>query len=238
MKQIDVKKRVLAANDEAATSLRRRFADVGTLVLDLISSPGSGKTSLLEVTARRLDGALRLGAVVGDITTELDADRLRAAGLPAHQISTAGACHLDARMIVEALRKAPFGDVDVLFIENVGNLICPTAYDLGEDHKVALLSVTEGADKPFKYPGIFSKAAISVITKTDLLEHTTFDRNAAIGQIRTLNPDARVYETSIHGEGLEAWCGAIQEMLKTKRDGTLVTQRAANRLRPQRDQEL
>ena len=213
-----VKKRILAANDEAARANRAGFTAAGTLVLNLISSPGSGKTTLLAETARRLDPGLRLGAIVGDVATELDAGRLREAGLPAWQIVTGGSCHLDARMLADALPKAGLGQLDLLFVENVGNLVCPTSYDLGEDFKVALVSTTEGHDKPFKYPGIFSRADVTLITKLDLAPHVRFDLAAAREQVLTLRPGATVLEVSAQtGQGMESWCALLLERLEAKR---------------------
>jgi hydrogenase nickel incorporation protein HypB len=200
---IGVHKRVLSANDEQAALLRAGFARAGTLVVNMISSPGSGKTTLLEQLARRLPATLRCAVLEGDVATELDADRLRALGVPAHQILTGGACHLDARQIGKALDIAAFGPHELLVIENVGNLICPTAYDLGEDFKIALLSVAEGADKPFKYPAIFARAAVTVITKADLLPYVRFDLDAVRRQVAALNPAAQLVVTSsVSGAGL------------------------------------
>jgi hydrogenase nickel incorporation protein HypB len=216
MNTIDVRARILADNQAAAARVRARFA--ATLVVNLISAPGSGKTTLLERTAARLAARLRLGAIVGDIATERDAERLRRAAIPAHQIETGGACHLDARQIQDALERAAFPELDVLFLENVGNLICPTAYDLGEDFKVVLLSVAEGEDKPFKYPGIFSRAEVALITKTDLLPHVPFRLEQVRAEIRTLRPGGRILEVSaLRGEGLDAWCGLIHERFEAKR---------------------
>ena len=218
MTELDVRQRILAANEAAAAGVRSRFRADGTLVVNLISSPGSGKTTLLEATVARLKGTLRLAAIDGDIATERDADRLRAAGIPAKQILTGGACHLDARQVETALAEAAFPAVDVMLIENVGNLICPTSYDLGEDHKVALLSVTEGDDKPFKYPAIFSRAGITVITKVDLLPHVEFDLAVVREQVRVLNPTGRLLVTSARsGEGMAEWCGLLEELLAAKR---------------------
>jgi hydrogenase nickel incorporation protein HypB len=214
MTTIDARQRILQDNEAAAARLRARFERTGTLAINLISSPGSGKTALLEATARRLAGRVRMAAVVGDVATELDAERLRAAGLRAEQIVTQGACHLDARMVDGALAGAGFGEVDLFLIENVGNLVCPTSYDLGERFKVALCSVTEGADKPFKYPGIFAKAAVTLITKSDLLPHVRFDLAAVEGQVRALNPDAEVLLCSAHdGTGLDAWCALLERRI-------------------------
>ena len=210
-KVVTVRQRALAANDELARQLRERFAASGTLVVNLISSPGSGKTTLLEATVRKLSPKLRCAVLEGDVATERDAERIRAAGVPAHQILTGGACHLDARQIVAALDEARFIDPDVLFIENVGNLICPTSYDLGEDFKVALLSVTEGDDKPFKYPAIFARAAVTVISKVDLLPYVPFNMEEVTEELRTLNPKGVVLQTSsTTGEGLEGWTGLIE----------------------------
>jgi len=218
MDRVEFRKRIMAANDAAAAALRPRFEGVGTLVVDVVSSPGAGKTSLLEATARHCAERLRLGAIVGDIATELDADRLRSAGMPAHQIVTGGACHLDARMVTDALDVTDLLPLDMLFIENVGNLVCPASYDLGEDFKVALLSVTEGDDKPFKYPGIFARASVTLITKTDLLGMAPFDLEKAAQQIQTLNPEARVIPTSIAtGAGMETWWELLANELEAKR---------------------
>ena len=223
MTEIDVRQKVLAANAAAAQALREAFDASATLVVNLISSPGSGKTTLLEATARALKERLRLGALDGDIATERDALRLERAGIPARQILTGGACHLDARQVEKALgEEARLAALDVLFIENVGNLICPTSYDLGEDFKVALLSVVEGDDKPFKYPAIFSRAAVTVVTKADLLPHVDFDLEAVRRQVATLNPAGRWLVTSARtGEGMEAWFALLAEELSGKRSRRL-----------------
>ena len=220
MTQVDVRQKVLADNAAAAAALRARFAASRTLVLNLISSPGSGKTTLLEATVRALAGKLRLGAIEGDIATERDADRLRKLGIPAHQILTGGGCHLDARQVRGALEQHDLGPLDVLFIENVGNLVCPTSYDLGEDFKVALLSVTEGEDKPFKYPGIFSAAEVTVVTKADLLPHVPFRLDEVRGQVAALRPGGALLVTSATtGEGIAGWCVLLEERLARKRAG-------------------
>jgi hydrogenase nickel incorporation protein HypB len=215
---VDVRARVLAANEEAAARLRADFAAGGALVVNLISSPGSGKTTLLEATVRMLGPRLRLAGIEGDIATERDADRLRALGIPAVQILTGGACHLDARQVGKAMAEHRFPAFDVLFIENVGNLICPTSYDLGEDFKVALLSVAEGDDKPFKYPAIFARAEVTLITKIDLLPHVTFDLESVRGQLATLAPEGKVLVTSARtGEGIDDWCALLEQRLAAKR---------------------
>jgi len=220
MTQVDVKQKVLAANMEAAAQLREGFARSRTLVVNLISSPGSGKTTFLERTVADLRQKLSLGGLEGDVATERDAERLRRQGIPARQILTGGSCHLDARQVRQALEdeKGALSSLDVLFIENVGNLICPTSYDLGEDFKVVLLSTAEGDDKPFKYPAIFSKARVTVLTKLDLLPHVDFDVAAVKSQVSTLNPEARFLELSARtGEGMDGWCGLLEGELARKR---------------------
>jgi hydrogenase nickel incorporation protein HypB len=159
-----------------------------------------------------------MAVLEGDVATERDAERIRALGIPARQILTGGACHLDARQVRGALEEEGWSGLDLLFIENVGNLICPTSYDLGEDLKVALLSVTEGDDKPFKYPGIFSRAEVTVITKVDLLPHVPFDLEAVRAQVATLNPEGVFLTTSSRtGEGMDAWLALLEERLAAKR---------------------
>ena len=219
MKQVvTVKRRALAANEERAERLRSRFAASKTLVVNLISSPGSGKTSLLEATVQALDGTLRCAVIEGDVATENDADRIRALGVPAHQILTSGACHLDARLVEEGLAESGIPEVDILFIENVGNLICPTTYDLGEDFKVVVLSVTEGDDKPVKYPAIFSRAEVAVISKSDLLPYVPFDLEVVKEQIASLNPTGEILVLSaLKSDGIDDWIGLLRARLDDKR---------------------
>ena len=220
MTEIDVRQKILAANAAAAAGLRNAFAESGTLVVNLISSPGSGKTTLLDATARALKERFRLGALDGDIATERDAERLRLSGIPARQILTGGACHLDARQVEKALSEEGrrLSDLDLLFIENVGNLICPTSYDLGEDFKVALLSVVEGDDKPFKYPAIFARAAVTVVTKSDLLPHVDFDLAAVRDQVAALNPSGRFLVVSARtGVGIRSWFELLEAEVAVKR---------------------
>jgi hydrogenase nickel incorporation protein HypB len=215
---VTIRRRVLQASEERAQALRRGFAGSGTLVVNIISSPGSGKTTLLEATLRRLTAGHRCAVIEGDVATERDADRIRALGVPAQQILTGGACHLDARQIETALGVVRLLPADILFIENVGNLICPTTDDLGEDFKVALLSVTEGDDKPFKYPAIFARAEVTVISKIDLLPHLAFDLAAVEVQLRSLNPGAAILRTSATtGDGIEGWCELLVKRLSEKR---------------------
>jgi hydrogenase nickel incorporation protein HypB len=212
----DARQQILAANHAAAATLRERFASAGTLVVNLISSPGSGKTTLLATLANKLTGRVRMAAVVGDIATEIDADRLRAAGLRSYQIVTGGSCHLDARMLDKALDVAAFGQLDLLFVENVGNLVCPANYDLGESYKIVLLSVTEGADKPFKYPGIFSKADVAVLTKMDLLPYVPFDLDVVTEQITTLRPGVRIVRaSSTVGTGIDELADLLVQQVES-----------------------
>ncbi len=216
-KIVSVRRKALAASEEHASKLRAEFADSGTLVLNLISSPGSGKTTLLETTVGRMAESYKMAVIEGDVATERDADRIRAMGVPAHQVLTSGACHLDARQIETALESTDLLPAEILFIENVGNLICPTTYDLGEDFKVALLSVTEGDDKPIKYPAIFSRAEVTVITKSDLLPYVPFDLETVTGHISSLNPAGVILVvSSTTGEGIDSWCDLIASRFEAK----------------------
>jgi len=217
-KIVSIRRKALAASEKHAAKLRERFSESGTLVLNMISSPGSGKTTLLEATVGRLAGSTRMAVIEGDVATERDADRIRALGVPAHQVLTGGGCHLDARQIESALETADLLPTDILFIENVGNLICPTTYDLGEDFKIALLSVTEGDDKPLKYPAIFSRADVTVITKSDLLPHVPFDLHAVKDYVSSLNPTGVIHVvSSTTGEGIDEWCELLLVRLEAKR---------------------
>ena len=220
MATIKVQKSVMEANNERAAELRKSWHDRGLTVLNLISSPGSGKTMLLEKTLAALKGQLRIGVLVGDVQTENDAMRLSAYGFPVKQIITNGTCHLESHMIEKHLPYVDDDHLDLLIIENVGNLICPSSYDLGEDAKVALLSTTEGEDKPLKYPGIFRRAQAAVLTKIDLLPYVDFDvektwRN--IEQIHASLPFIKV--SSRTGEGLNDWLDWILRQVAGKRKG-------------------
>jgi hydrogenase nickel incorporation protein HypB len=217
--RVEVRQNVLKENDRIAGTLREAFEARQILCLNLISSPGAGKTSILEGTLEALRATpLRVAVVTGDIQTERDADRLRGYGFPALQITTGGTCHLDASMVQRSLNGLPLDGLDVLFIENVGNLVCPASYDLGEDAKVVVLSVAEGDDKPLKYPGIFRRARLMLLHKIDLLPHTRFNRDAAVADARRVNPEIEVVETSCVAEpGLGAWIRWIEERLADKR---------------------
>ncbi|MGD8700735.1 MAG: hydrogenase nickel incorporation protein HypB, partial [Gemmatimonadales bacterium] len=183
-----------------------------------ISSPGSGKTTLLERTVDALRSELRLAVVAGDVQTRNDADRLIRHGIPVEAIETGGGCHLDARQVARALESMSLSDLDLLFIENVGNLVCPSSFDLGESMKVVLMSVTEGEDKPLKYPAAFRRARVLVMTKVDLVPHLEFEVDTAIENARSINPDLEVFTTSSRtGEGLEAWTGWLAEQVSAQR---------------------
>ncbi|HWT66154.1 MAG TPA: hydrogenase nickel incorporation protein HypB [Terracidiphilus sp.] len=204
---VELRQGVLKKNDELARKLRERFNAAGVLVLNLVSSPGTGKTAFLERTLRELhQSGARVAALVGDLETDNDARRLAASGAPVRQINTHGICHLDAEMIDKHLDGWNLADLDYLFIENVGNLVCPSSYDLGERIRVALLSVTEGEDKPLKYPTLFNSADAAIITKIDIAEAVGFDRAAALQSIDQIRPGIRVFETSARsGAGMDTW---------------------------------
>ncbi len=225
--RVEVRQNVLKENDRIAGELRDELASRRILCLNLISSPGAGKTSILEDTLKAMGTRGRSVAVLtGDIQTERDAERLRRYGFPALQITTGGTCHLDASMIRRALADVSLDGLDVLFIENVGNLVCPASYDLGEDTKVVVLSVAEGDDKPLKYPGIFRRARLMLLHKIDLLPYTRFDRDAAKADARRVNPEIEVLETSCAGEpGLQQWLDWIEERVAEKKERGVVGSR-------------
>src|SRR5208283_2214123 len=199
-------------NDRIAAELRGRFLEHGVLCLNLISSPGSGKTSLLERTLETLPRHDRVAVLTGDIQTENDADRLKRFHFPVKQITTGGTCHLDARMIEKHLGDWKLEDLDLLIVENVGNLVCPSSYDLGEDAKIVLLSTSEGEDKPLKYPSIFFKSELMVLTKIDLLPYVPFSADLAKENARRVHPGIEILElSSTTGEGLDRWMEWLQE---------------------------
>jgi hydrogenase nickel incorporation protein HypB len=204
---VELRRGILKKNDELAAGLRNRYTSAGVLVLNLVSSPGTGKTAFLELTLKALRARnARVAALVGDLETDNDARRLASSGAPVRQINTHGICHLDAEMIDKHLDGWQLGDLDYLFIENVGNLVCPSSYDLGERVRVALLSVTEGEDKPLKYPTLFNSADAAVITKIDLAVPCGFDRELALKNINEIRPGIRIFETSAKtGAGMEEW---------------------------------
>jgi hydrogenase nickel incorporation protein HypB len=201
-----LEKKVLSENQRLAAELRERFARAGTLVVNLISSPGSGKTRLLERTLESLPDGVRAAVLTGDIQTDADATRLARFGFPVRQITTGGTCHLDAKMIDRHLEGWDLDALDILFIENVGNLVCPSSYDLGEEAKIVLLSVTEGEEKPLKYPSIFFKSKLILITKIDLLPYVPFDYELARANARSVNAEADIVGVSCQTDtGLREW---------------------------------
>ncbi len=203
---------VLAKNDRLAASNRALFEREGVFVLNLVSSPGSGKTTLLERTLRDLKGTCRCAVVEGDQQTDNDARRIAATGVPVRQVNTGAGCHLDAHMVGHAVEEFDLPGLDLLFIENVGNLVCPAAFDLGEDHKVVVLSVTEGEDKPLKYPAMFHHADLMLLNKIDLLPHVEFDVERCKAFARRVNPGIRILEISAKtGQGMDAWYAWLQQ---------------------------
>ncbi len=202
---VELHEKILAGNDRTAAHNRAHFREAGVLALNLMGSPGSGKTAVLEATARLLPG-LRLGAVSADLATDNDARRLERAGIPARAITTGQACHLDAAMVHRSLHGFPWQALDLFFIENVGNLVCPAIYDLGQEANVVALSVTEGEDKPLKYPVMFQKADLVLLTKADLLPHLDVEVDRIRDALARVLPDPRVLLLSARtGEGMEAW---------------------------------
>jgi hydrogenase nickel incorporation protein HypB len=209
---VEVHDRILAGNDRTAGHNREHFSQKRVFAVNLMGSPGSGKTAILEATARRLGGRARIGAVAGDLETDRDAQRLRAAGIPSVAITTGSACHLDAKLVHRALHDFPWQDLDLLFIENVGNLVCPAIYDLGQAANVVALSVTEGEDKPLKYPVMFRVADLVLLTKTDLLPHLSDYRLDAVRDaLARVNPvPALLLISARTGEGLSDWIAWLE----------------------------
>ena len=210
-RRISLEQDILAKNAEFAAGNRRLFADRGMFVLNLVSSPGSGKTTLLTQTVRSLGDAFPVTVIGGDQQTARDAERIRAAGAPAVQINTGKGCHLDAHGVGHALDQLPLAEGGVLFVENVGNLVCPADFDLGEAAKVVILSVTEGEDKPLKYPNMFAASQLMLLNKTDLLPHLDFDLAQCLDNARRVNHEVDILQLSARtGEGLEAWLNWVR----------------------------
>ncbi len=206
MAEVQVVQQFMQANDLVAAEIRRTLAERGIVALNLMASPGAGKTSLIMRTIAALDGRARVGVIEGDTASRVDADRVATAGVPVVQINTGGGCRLDAPMVRSALAELPLDAIDLLLIENVGNLICPAGFALGQSFDVVVASVPEGDDKPYKYPGIFIQADVVVINKTDLLPYLDFDLPAFRTLVRGINLDALIFEVSCQtGEGIEAW---------------------------------
>lgn len=219
VKKIDINKPILAKNDEIAALIRNKLSDQKILAINLISSPGSGKTSLLERTLGAMHDRLRMAIIAGDVQTENDADRLKKAGPAQIQpIVTGGACHLDANMVKNALDKIVLDEIDLLFIENVGNLVCPASYDLGEETKVVVVSVAEGEDKPLKYPAVFRKASVCIWNKIDLLSHTDFDLEKARQNATYVNAILKMFDMSCRSEeGMANWYSWLNNQVARKK---------------------
>jgi hydrogenase nickel incorporation protein HypB len=216
MRDVAVEQKVLGRNDLVAQRNRERFKSLGAYVVNLISSPGAGKTTLLEATLRQLAQKLSVAVIEGDVQTDNDARRVAATGVPVEAVVTGGACHLDASMVgraFAALEPKLGGALDLLIVENVGNLVCPASYDVGEDEKIALVSVTEGEDKPVKYPALFHAAKTCLVTKIDLLPHLDFDYDALLRNTRAVNPELKIFALSARtGEGMAEWLSYLAQM--------------------------
>ncbi|TAE48420.1 MAG: hydrogenase accessory protein HypB [Bacteroidetes bacterium] len=213
---------LLKANDYVAQGIRSKMQQQGTLLINITSSAGSGKTSLMQETARRLKDKIKMAVLVGDLETERDAVRIREAGIPSLQIVTNGVCHLEAQMIQQAFGHIAVEGLDLLFIENVGNLVCPAAFDLGEDYRVTLLASTEGDDKPKKYPRMFLTSELMLVSKADLLPYLPFSVEAAVKDAREVNPEIEALTiSSLNGEGMDAWCNWLLERIAAKKAETL-----------------
>ena len=211
---VEIQDRILSVNDRQAAHNREHFAAHGVLAINLMGSPGSGKTAVLEATARAFAGRFRTGAIAGDLETERDADRLRAAGIPARAITTGNACHLDAEMVHKALHDDSLHGARLLFVENVGNLVCPAVYDLGQAFNVVALSVTEGEDKPLKYPVMFRKADLVLVTKTDLLPHLDLELDRLLDALSRVMPVPAVIQVCARsGDGMGTWFSWLEGRL-------------------------
>lgn len=210
---------LLKANDFVADTIRKFVAEKQILLVNITSSAGSGKTTLMQETARRLSSKIKMKVLVGDLETERDADRIKQAGVEALQIVTGGICHLEAQMVWQAMEQIDLEGVELLFVENVGNLVCPSSFDLGEDFRVTLLASTEGDDKPKKYPKMFYTSDLMLVSKADLLPYIPFSVEAAIHDARDVNPDIEALQiSSTSGEGIDEWCSWLEEKVKLKKE--------------------
>lgn len=216
--KIAVVKNVLEANERIALENRRLFDEKGLTVINLMSSPGAGKTSLLERTIDRLKGSVRIGVIEGDIQSSKDAERIAKKDIPVVQINTGGACHLDGNMIRETFAQLDLDSLDLLVVENVGNLVCPAEFKVGEDFKAMILSVTEGEDKPAKYPLMFRESTVLLINKTDLLPYLDISIESIREEALKVNPHLKIFEVSCKtGEGIEPWCNWLKEKVRKAR---------------------
>ncbi len=216
--RVPVVERLLTANEEVAADNRAAFKDRGVTVINIMASPGAGKTTLLLATiaamAQRPDNGPRIGVIEGDVASQIDADKIATSGVPVVQINTGGACHLDAPMVRHGVQALPLDELDLVLVENVGNLICPVSFDLGQDYNVGIISVPEGHDKPYKYPGIFEAVDLVLVTKSDLLPYLDFEVDTFRELVHGLNPNAPVLVLSAKtGEGLDAWVEWLEEKL-------------------------
>ncbi len=219
MSVVTVERKILEKNDEVANQNRRAFSEHGIFVVNIVSSPGAGKTSLLEQTIERLKGNVELAVIEGDVQTDLDAQRVAHYGIPAVQIVTRGGCHLEAGLVREALQNIDLSAINLLIIENVGNLVCPANYDLGEAAKVVVVSTTEGDDKPLKYPAMFRNASVLIINKIDLLPYIKADLATLRKNALSINPSLTVFETSCTtGTGIEGWCEWLRKNAEDKNE--------------------
>ncbi|MEL6356380.1 MAG: hydrogenase nickel incorporation protein HypB [Bacteroidota bacterium] len=215
---------LLQANDFVADAIRKHVEECNILLINITSSAGSGKTTLMQETAKRLKDQVNVAVMVGDLETERDAERIRQTGIEARQIVTGGICHLEAQMIWQAMQSMNLDGIDLLFIENVGNLVCPASYDLGEDFRVTLMATTEGDDKPKKYPRMFLTSEMMLVSKADLLPHLPFSVDAVVGDARDVNPDIEVLTiSSLTGEGIDEWCEWLLTRVKEKKATVAVT---------------
>lgn len=212
-----IERKVLQKNDEVAVENRSFFKRYGIFALNLVSSPGSGKTSLLECTLKELEGRIKTAVVIGDVQTSLDAERLSVFDSPIIQLVTNGSCHLEAPLVKDALPDINPEETELLFIENVGNLVCPSGFDLGEAMKVVISSTVEGEEKPLKYPSMFRNSKVLIINKTDLLPYTNCDIEKLRNNALKINPDLTIFETScVSSEGVKEWCGWLEKQVKKK----------------------
>lgn len=218
---------LLKANDFVAESIRKQMTEQNILMLNIVSSPGSGKTSLLQETAKRIKDKVKIKILVGDLETERDAERLRAVGAEAMQIVTGGICHLEAQMVWQAMESIDISGIDLLIVENVGNLVCPASFDLGEDFRVTLIATTEGDDKPKKYPKMFLTSDLMLISKSDLLPYLPFEVDAVVKDARDINHEIEYMTlSSLNGEGMDQWCDWLLNRVAEKKGVPLAEETA------------
>lgn len=217
IKVITVGRDILGANEDQATLNKGKLDEKKVFAINVLSSPGAGKTSIITATINAMKGKLRLGVIEGDVASSVDADKINAMGIPVVQINTAGGCHLDANMMVPALESLPLDEIDLLFIENVGNLICPNGFNLGEDTRILIASTPEGDDKPYKYPAMFTDTDVVLVNKMDIQPYLDFDLDAFRKVVTGINPDVTIFPCSAKtGEGLAEWFGWLESTVRKK----------------------